>query len=501
MIFNSIKFLIFFPIVVALYFIIPNKVKKPFLLIASYYFYMCWIPKYVILILFSTISTYFTGFLIDKTKSSKRRKGALAINIIVNLGILFVFKYFNFFSSSIQSVLGLLNIKIIGFHSSLLLPVGISFYTFHALGYSVDVYRGTIKHERNFINYALFVAFFPQLVAGPIARAKSLLPQCRENHTFDYYRTIVGLRLMLIGMFKKIAIADVVAIYVNQVFNNVKQYNGLSLLLAIFLFSIQIYCDFSGYSDIAIGAGKVLGFELMENFKTPYLASSINEFWSRWHISLTTWFRDYVYIPLGGNRKGTIRKYINIFIIFCISGLWHGANWTFIVWGVLHGTLRICEEVIKLIVKPVKFEHEFLNKLKNVVKVIFTYCLVCFAWIFFRANNINDAVYVVKNMFSNFNITVLLNNLFEIINNNLLNSYIFRRFYIISIIIFIIILFIMDLYRAKVLLNDSTVLMFNNMKTAYRWLLYWFFSVVTIFYFIIQNGIFGQTGQFIYFRF
>jgi len=501
MIFNSIQFLIFFPFVVLVYFIIPDKLKKLFLLLVSYYFYMCWIPEYVILILFSTVSTYYTGFLIDKTESIKLRKCSLAVNIIVNLGILFIFKYFNFFSSSIQTILGLLNINVTTFHSSLLLPVGISFYTFHALGYSIDVYRKTIRHERNFINYALFVAFFPQLVAGPIARAKNLLPQCRENHTFEYNRTVIGLRLMLIGMFKKVAIADVVAVYVNQVFNNVNSYNGMTLLLAIFLFSIQIYCDFSGYSDIAIGAAKVLGIDLMENFKTPYLSSSFSEFWSRWHISLTTWFRDYLYIPLGGNRKGTIRKYLNIFIIFLISGLWHGASWTFLIWGALHGILRVGEEVVTLFVTPLKFRYSVFDKLKYIVKIIFTYCLVCFAWIFFRANNLKDAFYIIRNMFKQLSIPLLINDMNKIINTNLLDSYFFRRFYVISIVIFILTLFLMDLYKAYILHNDNIVLAFNNMKILYRWVLYWFFCGTTTFYFIIQNGIFGQTGQFIYFRF
>lgn len=299
MVFNSIHYLIFFPIVVFGYFIIPDKFKKLFLLVASYYFYMCWIPQYVLLMIFSTVSTYFTGFLINQTTSIRHRKYALTINIIVNLGILFVFKYFNFFSSSIQSTLAGLDIQITGFQSSLLLPVGISFYTFQALGYSIDVYRENIKHEKSFINYALFVTFFPQLVAGPIERAKDLLPQLSKKYRFEYGRTVTGLRLMLIGMFKKVAVADVVAIYVNQVFNNVNQYNGIVLLVAIFLFSIQIYCDFSGYSDIAVGSAKVLGIDLMENFKTPYLSTSLSGFWKRWHISLTTWFRDYVYIPLG----------------------------------------------------------------------------------------------------------------------------------------------------------------------------------------------------------
>lgn len=501
MIFNSIQFLVFFPIVILIYFIIPDKFKKLFLLLASCYFYMCWIPEYVLLIAFSTISTYFTGFLIDKTESTKQRKWSLAINIIVNLGILFVFKYFNFFSSSIQTVLGLLNVNITTVQSTLLLPVGISFYTFHALGYSIDIYRKTIRHERNFINYALFVAFFPQLVAGPIARAKDLIPQLRENHKFEYNRTVIGLRLMLIGMFKKVAIADVIAIYINQVFNNLDQYKGMTLLLAVFLFSIQIYCDFSGYTDIALGAAKVLGIDLMENFKTPYLASSISDFWSRWHISLTSWFRDYIYIPLGGNRKGNIRKHFNIFIIFLISGLWHGASWTFIIWGSLHGILRVAEGVISSFIPPLKFKHSVFNKMKNLVKIICTYCIVCFVWIFFRANNLKDAVYVIRNMFKNLSIQLLTSDMQKIINANLLDSYFFRRFYVISIAIFIIMLLLMDMYKAYILHNDNIVLAFDKMGTINRWALYWFFSATTIFYFIIQHGIFKQTGEFIYFKF
>lgn len=500
MVFNSVKFLVFFPIVVLAYFIMPNKVKKLFLLVASYYFYMCWIPKYVVLMLFSTISTYLTGFLIDKTESPKKRKISLAINIVVNLGILFVFKYFNFFYDSIKPILDVFNINT-DFQSSLLLPVGISFYTFHALGYSIDVYRKTIRHERNFINYALFVSFFPQLVAGPIARAKDLIPQCRENHSFDYDRTIRGLRLILIGMFKKVVIADVVAVYVNQVFNNVQMYTGAALILAVFLFSIQIYCDFSGYTDIALGSAEILGFELMENFKTPYLSTSIGQFWSRWHISLTSWFRDYIYIPLGGNRKGLVRKYINIFIIFCLSGLWHGAAWTFVIWGVLHGLFRICEELIKQFVHPLEFKSHILQKFKDAVKIIFTYCLVCFAWIFFRANTLHDALYVIKNMFSGISFSLLKLNIRDAVNINLLNSGTFFRFYIISVAVSIMALFLMDIYKAYVLHNENVIGMFDKMKRVNRWLIYWSFCVITIFYFIIQHGIFKQTGQFIYFRF
>jgi alginate O-acetyltransferase complex protein AlgI len=501
--FNSIHYLIFFPAVVLGYFIIPSKLKNIFLLISSYYFYMCWMPQYALLIFFSTVCTYFAGYLIEKESKVISKKIFLGINIVINIGILFIFKYFNFFTSSLQSIFNILNIHIYlsDLHTTFLLPAGISFYTFQALGYSIDVYRKDIKHEKNFINYALFVSFFPQLVAGPIERSKNLLPQFSTDHKFSYDNAVIGLRRILFGMFKKVAIADTIAIYVNCVFNNITNFTGLTLLIAIFLFAVQIYCDFSGYSDIAIGSAKVLGFNLMDNFKTPYFAVSISEFWSRWHISLSTWFKDYVYIPLGGNKKGFKRKLINLFIVFLISGLWHGASWTFVIWGALHGIYRIAEELYRHSVKPLDFRYSLFNRLKYVFKVISTFAMVCFGWIFFRANTINDAFYIVKNCFQNINLLQGVYDAYDIISSSVMKSYSFVLLYIISVIFFVLTLFIIELRQNRKIQNPNQDTIYDKLKVSTRWFIYWGLSIIIIFCFIIQNGIFGQTGQFIYFRF
>jgi len=343
MVFNSYDFLIFFPIVTLIYFLIPHKVRYIWLLIASYFFYMCWNVKYSLILLFSTFVTYVSGLLItrankidDEKRRVKKKKMWVALSFIINLAILFLFKYFDFAIDNINAILSCLNIKVLIPSFDLVLPVGISFYIFQALSYTVDVYRNEIDAEKNFLKYALFVSFFPQLVAGPIERSKNLLNQIYERHYFDAQRVKDGLLLMIWGGFQKIVIADRVAVVVDTVFNNFPTYQGMYIIVATVLFAIQIYCDFSGYSTIATGAAKVMGFELMENFNAPYFSMSVSEFWRRWHISLSSWFKDYLYIPLGGNRKGKLRKYINIMIVFLVSGLWHGAEWSFIVWGALN---------------------------------------------------------------------------------------------------------------------------------------------------------------------
>lgn len=343
MLFNSYNFLIFFPIVTLIYYLIPQKIRYIWLLIASYYFYMCWNVKYVSILLFSTIVTYISGLLISKAnniKDDKKRKRLkkvfVILSFVINLSILFLFKYFDFFVDNINRILSRLNIEVINLSFDVILPVGISFYIFQALSYTVDIYNDDVKAEKNFLKYALFVSFFPQLVAGPIERSKNLLKQINEKHYFNGERIKDGLLLMIWGGFQKIVIADRVAIVVNTVFNNFPQYPGMYIVVACILFAFQIYCDFSGYSIIAMGAAKVMGFELMENFNAPYFSMSVAEFWRRWHISLSSWFRDYLYIPLGGNRKGKVRKYINLMIVFLVSGLWHGAQWSFVVWGMLN---------------------------------------------------------------------------------------------------------------------------------------------------------------------
>lgn len=335
MLFNSFEFLLFFPIVCIIYFLLrDNRWRVPFLLVASYYFYMNWKPVYAVLILTSTVLTYACGLLVEKHAEDKRKKKIyLVASLIINFAILFFFKYYNFINESIFSVLEYAGLRWPVPNLDVLLPVGISFYTFQAVGYSIDVYRSTIKAERNFLTYALFVSFFPQLVAGPIERAKNLLPQFHEEHTFSYDNAVEGLKQMIWGFFMKLCVADVLAEYVNAVYNNVPQHNGTSMIIATIFFTFQIYCDFGGYSNIAIGAAKVMGFRLMDNFNRPYLSLNIKEFWKRWHISLSSWFMDYVYIPLGGNRVSYPRHLLNLAITFLVSGVWHGANWTFVLWG------------------------------------------------------------------------------------------------------------------------------------------------------------------------
>ena len=408
MLFNSLQFVVFFPIVIILYFIIPHNKRWILLLIASYYFYMCWKVDYIILIMISTLIDYVCSNKMSKINEKPKRKKWLLISILSNLGILFGFKYFNFFSQNIQTLFDNYNIFFEMPFFNVLLPVGISFYTFQTLSYTIDVYNNKTTAQKHLGVFAVYVSFFPQLVAGPIERSNHLLPQFFKKHDFNYLRVKAGFQKMLWGFFKKIVIADNLAILVDGVYNNVDNYSGLTLIVATIFFTFQIYCDFSGYSDIAIGTAKVMGFELRENFKRPYFSKSIREFWQRWHITLSTWFRDYVYIPLGGNRTVKWKWYYNLIITFLVSGLWHGANWTFVIWGALHGSFLIFAIIFaqpkEKINQFIKNRNIFLNKIFD---VSITFILVAFAWIFFRSNNINDAIYVISNL--NFNVTELLN--------------------------------------------------------------------------------------------
>lgn len=400
MLFNSFEFAIFFPLVVIGYFLLPPRFRWAFLLGASYYFYMCWKAEYLVLIVISTLIDYVAGLRMGKTAVRSRRKKYLLLSLVANLGILFTFKYANFFSESLRVALNQFNIFYDMPMFDLLLPVGISFYTFQSMSYTIDVYRGEQQPERHLGKFALYVAFFPQLVAGPIERSLRLLPQFDRVFKFDYERVVSGLRLMLWGFFKKLVIADRLAIYVNEAYNHPAEYQGLTLLLATYFFAIQIYCDFSGYSDIAIGAARVMGYDLMTNFRQPYFSKSISEFWRRWHISLSTWFRDYLYIPLGGNRVGKQRWYFNLFAVFVISGLWHGANWTFVVWGALHGGYLIFAIVTADWRQKLAHWSGLAKRpaLHNLLRTLITFHLVLFAWIFFRANSLSEAFMIIGNM-------------------------------------------------------------------------------------------------------
>ncbi len=340
MLFNSLAFAIFLPIVFCVYWALPHKFRWPLLLIASYYFYMSWDPKYIVLILFTTAISFIAALLIEKFESIKTKKLILIISIMLCLAVLLYFKYFNFFVNSFVMIFDIFAIKLHPITVSVLLPVGISFYTFQTLSYVIDVYKENVKAEHNFGIYATFISFFPQLVAGPIERTSNLLPQIKSEKKFNYESATYGLKLMVWGFFKKLAIADVVSVYVDRAYSSLHTCTGFDLVVALFFFTIQIYCDFSGYSDIAIGTAKLLGINLMTNFKSPYYSLSIKEFWGRWHISLSTWFRDYVYIPLGGNRCSKLKRDRNLILTFLASGLWHGANWTYIVWGGVMESLK-----------------------------------------------------------------------------------------------------------------------------------------------------------------
>lgn len=390
-------FLLFFPVVTICYYIIPAGLRYLWLLGASYYFYMSWNPRYALLIALSTVTTYLSGIFLEQAADDGKKKWIAAGSFIVNLGILIGFKYFDFLLDNLNFILLRLHISMIKKPFDAMLPVGISFYTFQALGYTADVYRGKIRAEKNLFRYALFVSFFPQLVAGPIERSENLLSQLQtvpQTIRPDYERIVGGLILMLWGFFQKLVIADRLAVMIDRIFGEYYLYQSAALLAAAIGFAFQIYCDFASYSTIAIGAAQVMGFSLMENFHAPYFAESIQDFWRRWHISLSTWFRDYLYIPLGGNRCGRLRSYCNRMATFLVSGLWHGANWTFVVWGGLHGFYQIAGDMTKplrkraasmLGLKPDSFSH-------HLGKMIVTFVLTDIAWIFFRAESIRAAV-------------------------------------------------------------------------------------------------------------
>ena len=390
MLFNTFEFLIFFFSVLIVFFSVPQKRRWFILLLASYFFYGYWKPSYLILIAGSTVADYLLSNAIGKSKNDRKRKKLLSISLILNLSLLLAFKYFDFLADSFNEILttsdNSYKIKLL----NLALPVGISFYTFQTMSYTIDVYNRKIKPEKHFGIFALFVSFFPQLVAGPIERASNLLPQFKRDTFIDYNRFASGAQLILWGLLKKALIADRVGLIANEIFNNHEDYQGFTLIIGVICFAFQIYCDFSGYSDIAIGTARVFGYDLMKNFKSPYFASSLTDFWRRWHISLSTWFKDYVYIPIGGNKVLKWRWYFNLWITFLISGIWHGANWTFVLWGAIHGFGLVIENILSY-----KRSDKFL-----LFKKLWIFSLICLAWIFFRANTISDAFIIIGNILS-----------------------------------------------------------------------------------------------------
>jgi alginate O-acetyltransferase complex protein AlgI len=451
MLFNSLSFLVFFPIVVAFYFALPYRYRWVLLLIASYYFYMCWNYKYVVLIFVTTMINYLAGLGIAGTSRRFQKQLYLTAGLITSFGILFFFKYFNFFNESVNVLLSSFNIfyKLPAFQ--VLLPVGISFFTFQTLSYTIDVYLNKQKVEKHFGIFALYVSFFPQLVAGPIERSTNLLPQFFEKHDISYENFRDGLTIMLWGFFKKVVIADRLSEYVNLVYNHPTDFGGIHNVLATTFFSFQIYCDFSGYSDIAVGTALIMGFRLMKNFNRPYLSKSIGEFWRRWHISLSTWFRDYFYISIGGNRVSKWRWQFNLFATFLVSGLWHGANWTFVVWGSLHGFYLI----FALWTKKIRDKINLLifrqnRKLQHAAEVLITFFLAWFAWIFFRANSISNALLFIQNMFRP--------------SHQALNQFSFKADMYIALIS-ILILIIIEIFEERINLLHKI----STSKKHYKW--------------------------------
>ncbi|NLV72827.1 MAG: MBOAT family protein [Actinobacteria bacterium] len=400
MLFNSYEFLIFFPVVTVLYFLLPHKYRWAMLLVASCVFYMAFIPIYI-LVLFATIVIDYVAAIYIAKSTGRRRKVLLAAGVVPIVLILAVFKYLDFLSGSFGAIANAFGLHYPIGVINIILPLGLSFHTFQGLSYVIEVYRGRQEPERHPGIFAVYVMFYPQLVAGPIERPSNLLHQFREVHGFDAQRVVDGLKLMLWGLFKKMVIADRLAVFVGEVYGAPEAHSGLGLALATLFFAIQIYCDFSGYSDIAIGAAQVMGFRLMTNFNRPYHAVSLSEFWKRWHISLSTWFRDYLYIPLGGNRVPKWRWQFNLFVTFLVSGLWHGANWTFVIWGALHGFYLILglwtRGARETAARVTRLERH--RTIRRMLGAVWVFVLVCFAWIFFRAESLDQAVLIVRRLF------------------------------------------------------------------------------------------------------
>ena len=478
MLFNSLEYLIFLPIVVIFYNLLPQKLKNIFLLLASLTFYSFWNVKYTLLMVFSIFVTYMTGLYIEKNRGQvKKMKLAVFLCFFINLGILFIFKYFNFFADLLNNFSG----KDFNLAIDVLLPVGISFYTFQALGYTIDVYRKDIRAEENFIDYALFVSFFPQLVAGPIERSVNLLPQIKKPRKFSYDNLVKGLVLFFYGMFLKLIIADRAAILVNEVFGNYKNFSREILIISGILFTLQIYCDFYSYSIMAKGSAKILGIDLMDNFKEPLLSKSITEFWRRWHISLSTWFKDYLYIPLGGNRRGKLRKYFNLLVVFLVSGLWHGAELSFVLWGLIHGVFNVLENILGINKKSKR------NILLDSLRRVLTFIIVVFAFIYFRAENIHHG---------NEYLLAILNNPRSL---NLMDDLSKTKFGIANIyplLVGVAILFIFDVLKYNNINLSEKVL---KIILPIRWIIYLAFIFA-----IIIFGVYGpdfSESAFIYFQF
>ena len=479
MIFNSLDFAVFLPIVFILYWAFTKNLRFQNLIIvvASYFFYGWWDWRFLSLILFSTLVDYSIGLGISNQQSSLlKRRILLWTSILVNLGFLGFFKYYNFFLDNFITAFSFFGFNIEIGALNIILPVGISFYTFQTLSYTIDIYKGKLQPTRDLIAFSAFVSFFPQLVAGPIERASHLLPQFYSKRTIDYTDIVDGFHKILWGLFKKVVIADRLAIVVNELFNNPSEYHGLTFVMGTIFFAFQIYCDFSGYSEIAIGTARLFGFDLMTNFRTPYFSKSLSEFWRRWHISLSTWFRDYLYIPLGGNKTSKFRWHLNIMIVFGVSGFWHGASWTFIIWGAIHGIVLIAESRFKL--------PNWSSKIGGLVQGLGVFIVVCLGWVFFRANSLGDAIHVMGEILSiqDYELSQIGLYIVPVVKNT-----------VFAIDVFLSTFFIVVLLIAEYLFTEH--FNFSEMKYAYRLPVY----IVGV-WAIFVLGAFEKT-EFIYFQF
>ena len=503
MLFNTVHYLLFLPLVVLIYYILPAKVRYIWLLAVSYYFYMQWNPLYILLLFSCTVITYAGGRMTECFGMAARNKQKICLItcILINLGLLGFFKYAAFAMRSLNGLLALMQLGPVNWGSDILLPVGISFYILQSLGYLIDVYRGDIESEKNFLRYALFVSFFPQLVAGPIERSKNLLTQLHGSYPLRYENIRRGSLLVLYGLFLKMVIADRAAVIVDTVYGNAEAYPGFYVVVATVFFAIQIYCDFYGYTTVARGSALLMGIKLMDNFNAPYYAQSVKEFWQRWHISLSSWFRDYLYIPLGGNRKGHVRRECNMLTVFTVSGLWHGASWAFVFWGLLNGIYQVVEnlfEQLKMFM-AVFFERLGLSEMSEVVKgvdrfsrrlfrTVLTFALVTFAWLFFRAGGWSTACEVLKCMFSVNNWTIIFDgSLYELgVTKSCMNM----------LLVSIFLLFVVDYHKYQG--RDVAGLLLKQG---------WYFKVLSVMFLIFAIMLYGcygkmyDTQQFIYFEF
>lgn len=487
--FNSLEFLIFLPIVLILYYITPKKLRYLVLLVASYFFYMQWNIWLAFLMLGVTLISYFSAIIIDKTFNIVIRKLTLVITLALCFSVLIIFKYLDFALSGITALFQLFGNNAEFSPLKIILPVGISFYTFQSLSYVIDVYRKSIPAELHLGYFALFVSFFPQLVAGPIERPENLLPQLKSAPNATKENISSGIHFMISGFVKKVAIADLCALIVNPIYENYASHSGFALIIATLLFAIQIYCDFSGYSEIAIGCAAFMGIKLMKNFDCPYLATNIRDFWKRWHISLTKWFTDYLYIPLGGNRKGKLRTYLNIFIVFMVSGLWHGANLTFVAWGCIHGIYLI---ISRILYQPKKHLKQKLNINENatpvhIAETLITFLLVCFAWIFFRSENLQAAGIIIEKIFTS---PFTINDLKLIDVPTLLFIYI-----PLAIFILFCLRYMPQIYTRQTMLGENTAEYNISAITFY------FLAIIFIFVSWVSLTSLNGTSEFIYFQF